>query len=292
MKKTLLTMLVFLTATIAFSQNNYQDVVYLKNGSIIRGIIIEQIPNESLRIETADRSVFVFNMNEVEKMTKEQIVPYEEALNYDYVGGRQWFINLGFGSNAMNDGNFAGAKFVLGHYINPASLLSFEFSGGSFRSEEIGTFSWYQRFPNGEEIIHHNGKIYFDYTASSTFVSWSYIKDLSDKLQWRIGPSLGILSISRMFIFSPSGLPGEPNIQFSSQSALAFGANTGIMWNFSKNKRWFFDLGYKLYGNTGIRFAEETVLLGSDNLNTGKKDFSNVSNELMFSLGWRFGKAY
>ena len=31
---------------------NYQDVVYLKNGNVIRGIILEQVPNESLKIET------------------------------------------------------------------------------------------------------------------------------------------------------------------------------------------------------------------------------------------------
>ena len=44
---------------IAIAQQNYQDVVYLKNGSIIRGVIIEQIPNKSIKIETSDKSVFV-----------------------------------------------------------------------------------------------------------------------------------------------------------------------------------------------------------------------------------------
>ncbi|MFY0644981.1 MAG: hypothetical protein JXR19_10985 [Bacteroidia bacterium] len=49
----------------------YQDVVYLKNGSIIRGMIIEQIPNVSIKIQTADANVFVFKMDEIEKITKE-----------------------------------------------------------------------------------------------------------------------------------------------------------------------------------------------------------------------------
>ena len=62
-------MLVFLTTTIVFAQNNYQDVLYLRNGSVIRGVIIEQVPNESLKIETPDGNLFVFKMNEVEKMT-------------------------------------------------------------------------------------------------------------------------------------------------------------------------------------------------------------------------------
>lgn len=34
------------------AQTNYEDVVYLKNGSIIHGIIVEQIPNESIKIES------------------------------------------------------------------------------------------------------------------------------------------------------------------------------------------------------------------------------------------------
>lgn len=50
----------------------YVDVVYLKNGSIIRGLIMEQIPNESLKIQTSDGSLFVYKMEEVVKITKEE----------------------------------------------------------------------------------------------------------------------------------------------------------------------------------------------------------------------------
>jgi len=60
--------------TPASAQNNYQDVVYLKNGSIIRGVIIEQVPNELLKIETADGNLFAYKIAEVEKITKERIV--------------------------------------------------------------------------------------------------------------------------------------------------------------------------------------------------------------------------
>jgi hypothetical protein len=52
---------------------DYVDVVYLKNGSIIRGIIVEQIPDVSIKIKTADGSLFVFKMSEIEKITKEEV---------------------------------------------------------------------------------------------------------------------------------------------------------------------------------------------------------------------------
>ena len=49
----------------------YEDVIYLKNGSIIRGVIIEQIPNVSLKIQTREDNIFVYKMDEIEKITKE-----------------------------------------------------------------------------------------------------------------------------------------------------------------------------------------------------------------------------
>lgn len=89
----------FSTAT--FSQNPLQETVYLKNGSIIKGIIIEQVPNHSIKIQTADGSIFVYKMEEVEKMTKEAIysdpykhTPYSKK-HYDITGYRG-FIDLGY----------------------------------------------------------------------------------------------------------------------------------------------------------------------------------------------------
>jgi hypothetical protein len=51
--------------------SQYVDVVYLKNGSVIRGMILEQTPNVSIKIQTKDGSIFVYKMEDVEKMTKE-----------------------------------------------------------------------------------------------------------------------------------------------------------------------------------------------------------------------------
>jgi hypothetical protein len=55
------------------AQSIYEDVVYLKNGSIIHGMIIEQVPNESIKIQTKDKNVFVFKMDEIMKITKEEV---------------------------------------------------------------------------------------------------------------------------------------------------------------------------------------------------------------------------
>ncbi|MDB5228662.1 MAG: hypothetical protein JWN78_2855 [Bacteroidota bacterium] len=71
MKKILFSILFTILCISAYSQKNLEEVVYLKNGSIIRGTIIEQIPNETLKIQTRDGSVFVYKFDEIIKITKE-----------------------------------------------------------------------------------------------------------------------------------------------------------------------------------------------------------------------------
>ena len=48
-----------------------RDVIYLKDSRVIRGTVVELIPDSTVRILTADSSVFVFRMSEVERMAKE-----------------------------------------------------------------------------------------------------------------------------------------------------------------------------------------------------------------------------
>ena len=49
-------LITFFSSQKSKAQANYEDVVYLKNKSIIHGTIIEQIPNESIKIETKENS--------------------------------------------------------------------------------------------------------------------------------------------------------------------------------------------------------------------------------------------
>jgi hypothetical protein len=45
--------------------------VYLKNGSIIKGYILEMVPNGTIKVKTSDGSIFIYKMEEVEKTAKE-----------------------------------------------------------------------------------------------------------------------------------------------------------------------------------------------------------------------------
>ncbi len=84
MKRTILFFICLLGMTFAFAQTSLQDVVYLNNGSIIRGDIIEMIPNESVKIMTTDGSVFVYPFADVEKFSKEEAINSKQILNNVY----------------------------------------------------------------------------------------------------------------------------------------------------------------------------------------------------------------
>jgi len=46
------------------------DILHLKNGSMIKCIVLEQVFGESIKVQTADGSVFVFKADEVSKLEK------------------------------------------------------------------------------------------------------------------------------------------------------------------------------------------------------------------------------
>ena len=48
---------------------NYTDEIQLKNGSVIKGFITEQVPSIQLKLQTNDGNLFVFKMEEVQKIT-------------------------------------------------------------------------------------------------------------------------------------------------------------------------------------------------------------------------------
>jgi len=73
MKKIIL-ITALLMSLFSYSQQT-RDVVYLKNGSIVKGTITEMNPSKDLKIETSDGSLFVYQMSDILKMEKEEYKP-------------------------------------------------------------------------------------------------------------------------------------------------------------------------------------------------------------------------
>jgi hypothetical protein len=79
-KITLLLIHMLFCSLVATAQTELTESVYLKNGSIIKGTIVEQIPNTSIKIKTKDGSLFVYTFDEIEKITKEEQVKQADKL--------------------------------------------------------------------------------------------------------------------------------------------------------------------------------------------------------------------
>ena len=67
--KTLLPLFVFLLGFGICGLAKAEDVVYLKDGSVIHGTITEEVPGKKIKIETKDGNVFVYKMGQIEKIT-------------------------------------------------------------------------------------------------------------------------------------------------------------------------------------------------------------------------------
>jgi hypothetical protein len=67
-------MLVCICSSTISAQDDREDVVYLKNGNIYRGIIVEQVPGQTMKVETIGGNVFTVNISDITKITKEKKV--------------------------------------------------------------------------------------------------------------------------------------------------------------------------------------------------------------------------
>lgn len=109
MKKLFLFICAILLSTSIFALE-WQETVYLKNGNVIRGFIIEQVPNETIKIQSADGSIFVYKFEEVKKIAKEQKTPPKKDSE------RKKYPNRGY------------RGFVSGSYITSSDVEGFSLS--------------------------------------------------------------------------------------------------------------------------------------------------------------------
>lgn len=140
-KKSLFLVLFFLTSFLCGFAQEMRDVVYLKDGSIVKGIIVEQVPNKSIKLQTSDGSLFVYQIDAVEKMTKE----LREASPRRFSGkgltaGYKGYVDFGY---AIGTGTFGRDRltvsFVNGVQFNPYLFLGLGTALNFYpRGEEIG----------------------------------------------------------------------------------------------------------------------------------------------------------
>ena len=139
---------ILIFCSLGYGQSDYQDVVYLKNGSVIRGTIIEQIPGDSLRIETYDGRKFVIYFEVIKKIAKkweeqdlseQELTDEQDMIDSNIRNDKTRFINFtGINFSSSADGSTFGIKMINGGLINNFMSVGFGFG--------------YEKYPNGHMI--------------------------------------------------------------------------------------------------------------------------------------------
>ena len=159
---------------------SYREVVYLKNGSVIKGLIVEQVPSESLKIQTSDGSLFVYQMDEVAKIAKEEIISpeYYGKVNpaRSTTRGYKGFVDIGTGFSVNGEqNNIFSFHTSHGYQFNPYLYL-----GGG-----VG-FNFYT-YPNVTEVWL---PIFVDFRVN--FLNKRFTPYFDLKIGTNLNPSFGV----------------------------------------------------------------------------------------------------
>lgn len=98
MRKLILIFGFYLLISSILGATNYEDVVYLKNGEIIRGLIIEEVPNKSITIQTFTNNIYIYQIGDIEKIKREELTPKRSTDTN--ISDRE--ISIGFGNGIIS----------------------------------------------------------------------------------------------------------------------------------------------------------------------------------------------
>jgi len=133
MRTILLTCFMTLMAVAAFGQDK-MDVIYLKNGQVIKGSIIKPMDADGVQIMTTESDVYTFSPDEVRRIVREE-VPHDNLKNKIIVHDGEGFTNIttlgyGFGIGTIgderaidNDEDYFAIHTVNGYHLNRSVSL-------------------------------------------------------------------------------------------------------------------------------------------------------------------------
>lgn len=145
MKKILLYIFLATLSINLLAQSNYLDVLYLKNGNIVRGKIVEQEVGKFVKIQLNENNVLLFSNDEIIEIAKEGVVDQDEPetseqeTESNFPRGYQGIIEIGYiafphdledgflKAQIINSIRFerlslgigAGIRFATGSYFRP-----------------------------------------------------------------------------------------------------------------------------------------------------------------------------
>ena len=81
MRIKLLILILFLSLTF-FAQGKRRNVIYLKNGTVLRGTIVLQDPGKLIQLRTADNNLWVFKMDQIDSIARPVRIVFNRKTGY------------------------------------------------------------------------------------------------------------------------------------------------------------------------------------------------------------------
>jgi hypothetical protein len=218
-----------------FSQIPTEDLVHLKNGSVIRGIIIENMINQSIKIQTADRSIWVFKYEEIEKITKENLVINKQHIDHA-----------------------EGSTFKKSGFIN---LVEISYSRGiadvnyGYVNTKNGENNFGCRMVNGYQFDEHLS-LGLGIGVEKQFTGTTFPVTLDTRVTFMKGKVSPVLAANIGYAFGLLGIGG-----------LVLNPQLGIKTYCAKNVAYFFNVVYKLETVNGFNYYGYSSLIPPINLN-------------------------
>ena len=248
----LLIVLFFVCLCIATTYSQQmEDVIYLKNGSVIHGVIIEQVPNESIKIKTKDGNVFAFKFEEIQKLTKEEakgsLYASEETVKY--------------GNNGFRSGKFLiGLKAGYGDWGSLTYGINLEIGVSDHYGLALdAAYTNWEEGPYSGTSYNYNTQTYDDYSYKYSYslvgglLSLSYHFMPGNKLDIyaKAGAGYFFIDAKTDWIKRPTGSYYTYGLQ---GSAVGYGGQAGMNYFLTKNIGLSLSAGWPFYASGGVTF--------------------------------------
>lgn len=229
LKKTLVTITVLVAvSTAALAQKAIYDVVYLKNGSVLKGTIVEQLPDSLVKIEIAGGSIIAVSMEELGSIAYRTQMKSSSKMPEDHMEKQPLMSRKERGYfNITELGFLPGANNDYYYGYNPSASL-----GVTIQTIHGYRFNPYLLAGAGlalDIIDHPVGQLFAD-------------------ARWEI-----LNKKSTPFVFADAGY-GVPfskgyedsNVKISYQGGMTAGAGIGMRINFGMDAAFLLEVGYKM----------------------------------------------
>jgi len=245
----LVVLLISIGSVITHSQQ-MEDVIYLKNGSVIHGIIIEQIPNVSIKIKTLDGNIFAYKYEDIEKFTKEESnSSLATESNTKKIG------EFGFKQKKF----FVGIKAGYGNWGSVTYGLSLDYGFSNYFG--IGLDVAYTTWEDNSYSFtdydtthgYTNYSLKYSYNLIGLLLNLSYHFNPGEKFDPYVKTGGGYFLINSSSSWSPRNPPSFSNFYSPAKaSGIGYGGQAGFNYFFSKSFSLSLSGGWPFYASGGV----------------------------------------